>query len=83
MGIKALAVLVMAGNRTSGPTGGASLTATYAAGTYLAADSAYSAIKRSYHAITGTQLTTEERIWAGIDSAVTIASMGSAGYWRN
>ena len=30
--------------------------------------------------ITGTQLTNEERIWAGIDSVVTIASMGSAAY---
>ena len=80
MGIKALAVLVMAGGTVlSGPTGGASLTATYAAGTYLAADSAYSAIK-GHTMLTGTQLTTEERIWAGIDSAVTIASMGSAGY---
>ena len=80
MGIKALAVLVMIGGTVlSGPTGGASLTATYAAGTYLAADSAYSAIK-GHTMLTGTQLTTEERIWAGIDSAVTIASMGSAGY---
>ena len=80
MGIKALAVLVMIGGTVlSGPTGGTSLTATYAAGTYLATDSAYSAIK-GHTMITGTQLTTEERIWAGIDSAVTIASMGSAGY---
>ena len=80
MGIKALAVLVMAGGTVlAGPTGGASLTATYAAGTYLAADSAYSAVK-GHTMLTGTQLTTEERIWAGIDSAVTIASMGSAGY---
>ena len=60
-------------------TGGTSLTATYAGGTYLAADSAYSAIE-GHSFITGTQLTTEERIWAGIDSVVTIASMGSAAY---
>lgn len=80
MGIKALAVLTMIGGTVlAGPTGGTSLTATYAAGTYLAADSAYSAV-RGHTMITGTQLTTEERIWAGIDSAVTIASMGSAGY---
>ena len=80
MGIKALAVLVMIGGTVlAGPTGGASLTATYAAGTYLAADSAYSAIE-GHSFITGTQLTTEERIWAGIDSVVTIASMGSAAY---
>ena len=60
-------------------TGGTSLTATYAAFTYLGADSAYSAIE-GHSFITGTQLSTEERIWAGIDSAVTIASMGSAAY---
>ena len=80
MGIKALAVLVMAGGTVlSGPTGGTSLTATYAAFTYLGADSAYSAIE-GHSFITGTQLTNEERIWAGIDSVVTIASMGSAAY---
>ena len=80
MGIKALAVLVMAGGTVlAGPTGGASLTATYAGGTYLAADGAYSAIE-GHSFITGTQLTNEERIWAGIDSVVTIASMGSAAY---
>ena len=80
MGIKALAVLVMIGGTVlSGPTGGTSLTATYAAGTYLGADGAYSAIE-GHSFITGTQLSTEERIWAGIDSAVTIASMGSAAY---
>ena len=60
-------------------TGGTSLTATYAGGTYLAADGAYSAIE-GHSFITGTQLTNEERIWAGIDSVVTIASMGSAAY---
>ena len=80
IGIKALAVLVMIGGTVlSGPTGGTSLTATYAAFTYLGADSAYSAIE-GHSFITGTQLSTEERIWAGIDSAVTIASMGSAAY---
>ena len=80
IGIKAVAVLVMIGGTVlSGPTGGTSLTATYAAFTYLGADSAYSAIE-GHSFITGTQLSTEERIWAGIDSAVTIASMGSAAY---
>ena len=80
MGIKALAVLVMIGGTVlAGPTGGTSLTATYAAFTYLGADGAYSAIE-GHSFITGTQLSTEERIWAGIDSAVTIASMGSAAY---
>ena len=80
IGLKTLAVLSMIGGAALAPaTGGTSLTATYAAGTYLAADSAYSAIE-GHSFITGTQLTTEERIWAGIDSVVTIASMGSAAY---
>ena len=80
IGLKTLAVLSMIGGAALAPaTGGTSLTATYAGGTYLAADSAYSAIE-GHSFITGTQLTTEERIWAGIDSVVTIASMGSAAY---
>ena len=65
--LKTLAVLSMIGGAALAPaTGGTSLTATYAGGTYLAADSAYSAIE-GHSFITGTQLTTEERIWAGID----------------
>ena len=80
IGLKTLAVLSMIGGAALAPaTGGTSLTATYAAFTYLGADSAYSAIE-GHSFITGTQLTTEERIWAGIDSVVTIASMGSAAY---
>ena len=80
IGLKTLAVLSMIGGAALAPaTGGTSLTATYAAGTYLAADSAYSAIE-GHSFITGTQLSTEERVWAGIDSVVTIASMGSAAY---
>ena len=80
IGLKTLAVLSMIGGVALAPaTGGTSLTATYAAFTYLGADSAYSAIE-GHSFITGTQLTTEERIWAGIDSVVTIASMGSAAY---
>ena len=80
IGLKTLAVLSMIGGVALAPaTGGTSLTATYAAFTYLGADSAYSAIE-GHSFITGTQLSTEERIWAGIDSAVTIASMGSAAY---
>ena len=80
IGLKTLAVLSMIGGAALAPaTGGTSLTATYAGGTYLAADGAYSAIE-GHSFITGTQLTNEERIWAGIDSVVTIASMGSAGY---
>ena len=80
IGLKTLAVLSMIGGAALAPaTGGTSLTATYAGGTYLATDSAYSAIE-GHSFITGTQLTTEERVWAGIDSVVTIASMGSAAY---
>lgn len=80
IGLKTLAVLSMIGGAALAPaTGGTSLTATYAGGTYLAADSAYSAIE-GHSFITGTQLTNEERVWAGIDSVVTIASMGSAAY---
>ena len=80
IGLKTLAVLSMIGGAALAPaTGGTSLTATYAGGTYLAADGAYSAIE-GHSFITGTQLTTEERVWAGIDSVVTIASMGSAAY---
>ena len=80
IGLKTLAVLSMIGGVALAPaTGGTSLTATYAAFTYLGADSAYSAIE-GHSFITGTQLTNEERIWAGIDSVVTIASMGSAAY---
>ena len=80
IGLKTLAVLSMIGGAALAPaTGGTSLTATYAGGTYLAADGAYSAIE-GHSFITGTQLTNEERIWAGIDSVVTIASMGSAAY---
>ena len=83
IGLKTLAVLSMIGGAALAPaTGGTSLTATYAGGTYLAADGAYSAIE-GHSFITGTQLTNEERIWAGIDSVVTIASMGSAAYLTN
>ena len=46
---------------------------------YLAADSAYSAFN-GHTMITGNQLSTEDRVWAGIDAAVTLVSMGSAGY---
>ena len=46
---------------------------------YLAADSAYSAFN-GHTMITGNQLSTEDRVWAGIDAAVTLVSMGSVGY---
>ena len=80
IGLKALAVLSMIGGAVLAPaTGGTSLTVTYAAGAYLAADNAYSAAT-GHTMITGTQLSTEERIWAGIDAVVTVFSMGSAAY---
>ena len=80
IGIKALAVLSMIGGAVLAPaTGGTSLAVTYAAGAYLAADNAYSAAT-GHTMITGTQLSTEERVWAGIDAVVTVFSMGSAAY---
>ena len=80
IGIKALAVLSMIGGAVLAPaTGGTSLAVTYAAGAYMAADSAYSAAT-GHTMITGTQLSTEERVWAGIDAVVTVFSMGSAAY---
>ena len=80
IGIKALAVLSMIGGAVLAPaTGGASLTVTYAAGAYLAADNAYSAAT-GHTMIAGNQLSTEERVWAGIDAVVTVFSMGSAAY---
>lgn len=79
-GLKVLAGLAMVGGVVLAPfTGGTSLYATYAGGAYLATDSAYSAAT-GHTMITGTQLSTEERVWAGIDAAVTVASMGSAAY---
>ena len=60
-------------------TSGASLYATYSGAAYLAADNAYSAFN-GHTMITGNQLSTEERVWAGIDAVVTLVSMGSAGY---
>ena len=80
IGLKALAVLSMIGGAVLAPaTGGTSLTVTYAAGAYLAADNAYSAFN-GHTMITGNQLSTEERVWAGIDAVVTVFSMGSAAY---
>ena len=80
IGLKALAVLSMIGGTVLAPaTSGASLYATYSGAAYLAADSAYSAIN-GHTMITGNQLSTEERVWAGIDAVVTLVSMGSAGY---
>ena len=80
IGLKALAVLSMIGGTVLAPaTSGASLYATYSGAAYLAADNAYSAAT-GHTMIAGTQLSTEERIWAGIDAVVTVFSMGSAAY---
>ena len=80
MALKVVAFLGMAGGTIFAPvTGGTSLTVTYASMAYLAADSAYSAFN-GHTMITGNQLSTEDRVWAGIDAAVTLVSMGSAGY---
>ena len=80
MALKVVAFLGMAGGTILAPvTGGTSLTVTYASMAYLAADSAYSAFN-GHTMITGNQLSTEDRVWAGIDAAVTLVSMGSAGY---
>ena len=79
-GLKVAATLAMIGGALLAPvTGGASLYATYAGAAYLAADSTYSAAT-GHTMITGTQLSTEDRVWAGIDAAVTVFSMGSAAY---
>ena len=80
MALKVVAFLGMAGGTIFAPvTGGTSLTVTYASMAYLAADSAYSAFN-GHTMIAGNQLSTEDRVWAGIDAAVTLVSMGSAGY---
>ena len=78
--LKAIAVFGMIGGAVLAPaTGGTSLTVSYASMAYLAADSAYSAFN-GHTMITGNQLSTEDRVWAGIDAAVTLVSMGSVGY---
>ena len=80
MTLKVVAFLGMAGGAILAPaTGGTSLTVSYASMAYLAADSAYSAFN-GHTMITGNQLSTEDRVWAGIDAAVTLVSMGSVGY---
>ena len=80
MALKVVAFLGMAGGTILAPvTGGTSLTVTYASMAYLAADSAYSAFN-GHTMITGNQLSTEDRVWAGIDAAVPLVSMGSVGY---
>ncbi|WP_164828413.1 hypothetical protein [Streptococcus sp. DD11] len=82
-GLKVAAGLAMIGGVLLAPvTGGASLYATYAGGAYLAADSTYSAVT-GHTMITGDQLSNEERIWAGIDAAVTVVFIGSNVFDKN
>ena len=60
-------------------TGGGSLVLTSASTAYLATDSAYSAFT-GHTMITGDRLSTEERVWAGIDAASVVLSAGAGSY---
>ncbi len=73
-GLKILAGIALAAGTVM--TGGAALPLALAGGAYLFADGAHSAITGNT-LITGTQLNTEERIWAGAEAVVTLATLGS------
>ncbi|BCK46443.1 glycohydrolase toxin TNT-related protein [Streptococcus suis] len=73
-GLKILAGIALAAGTVM--TGGAALPLALAGGAYLFADGAHSAITGNT-LITGTQLSTEERIWAGAEAVVTLATLGS------
>ncbi|MFI3078497.1 hypothetical protein [Streptococcus sp. 2021WUSS124] len=73
-GLKILAGVALAAGTVM--TGGAGLPLALAGGAYLFADGAHSAITGNT-LITGTQLSTEERIWAGAEAVVTLATLGS------
>ncbi|NQK17588.1 hypothetical protein HO520_11220, partial [Streptococcus suis] len=73
-GLKILAGVALAAGTVM--TGGAGLPLALAGGAYLFADGAHSAITGNT-LITGTQLNTEERIWAGAEAVVTLATLGS------
>ncbi|HEM6072109.1 TPA: hypothetical protein ACHV9L_000428 [Streptococcus suis] len=73
-GLKILAGIALAAGTVM--TGGAGLPLALAGGAYLFADGAHSAITGNT-LITGTQLSTEERIWAGAEAVVTLATLGS------
>ncbi|HEM6548040.1 hypothetical protein [Streptococcus suis] len=73
-GLKILAGIALAAGTVM--TGGAALPLALAGGAYLFADGAHSAITGNT-LITGTQLSTEERIWAGAEAVVTLATFGS------
>ena len=79
-GIKILAWVGAVGGVVLSPfTGGSSLALTYASTAYLATDSAYSAVT-GHTMITGDRLSTEERVWAGIDAASVVLSAGAGSY---
>ncbi|WP_244229287.1 glycohydrolase toxin TNT-related protein [Streptococcus suis] len=73
-GLKILAAVALTAGTVM--TGGAGLPLALAGGAYLFADGAHSAITGNT-LITGTQLSTEERIWAGAEAVVTLATLGS------
>ncbi|MEI4354531.1 TNT domain-containing protein [Streptococcus suis] len=73
-GLKIMAGVALAAGTVM--TGGAGLPLALAGGAYLFADGAHSAITGNT-LITGTQLNTEERIWAGAEAVVTLATLGS------
>ncbi|MBY4634610.1 hypothetical protein FAJ36_02815 [Streptococcus suis] len=73
-GLKFLAIAALTAGTLM--TGGAALPLALAGGAYLVADGAHSAITGNT-LITGTQLNTEERIWAGAEAVVTLATLGS------
>ncbi|WP_449459323.1 hypothetical protein [Streptococcus suis] len=73
-GLKFLAIAALTAGTVM--TGGAALPLAFAGGAYLVADGAHSAITGNT-LITGTQLNTEERIWAGAEAVVTLATLGS------
>ena len=79
-GIKILAWVAAVGGVVLSPfTGGGSLVLTSASTAYLATDSAYSAFT-GHTMITGDRLSTEERVWAGIDAASVVLSAGAGSY---
>lgn len=79
-GIKIFAWIGAIGGVALSPfTGGSSLALTYASTAYLTADSAYSAAT-GHTMITGDRLSTEERVWAGIDAASVVLSAGAGSY---
>ncbi|CYU39329.1 Uncharacterised protein [Streptococcus suis] len=73
-GLKFLAIAALSAGTLM--TGGAALPLALAGGAYLFADGAHSAITGNT-LITGTQLSTEDRIWAGAEAVVTLATFGS------